>query len=453
MSLSYWLQGVRASPLLDHRTTADIPPEADVVIIGSGLTGSLTAMELLKSANAPKSVVMLEAREFCSGATGRNAGHCKPDQYRGFSKYQASFGKEQALKILANEQETFERLIAYIRTNNIDCDLWVGKTLDVAMTEDIASSTAKTFEDFKAAGGPTSHIEHITDREEAVKRSRIKNAVSVFSWDAASLYPWKVAAHVIKTCLDLGLNLQTWTPVTSVSESSVPGKWTVTTARGAITTPTVVFATNAYSPALLPEFKKLIRPTPHMCNKVIPPRSWSGTKALQNTYGVLCPGGSLYSINARASSDGVVLFGGSNPAQHHLMEYLESHPEERTNDGLSNFKPVTKAVVDFIEGEFEGWGPINEAAPGEGTEYSWSGIIGRSADGLPFIGPVPGKTGLWICAGHNGHGMARIFTCAPGLVKLIQGASWADTGLPEAFELSAERFASLDKDSPNVPII
>lgn len=114
-----------------------------------------------------------------------------------------------------------------------------------------------------------------------------------------------------------------------------------------------------------------------MCNKVIPPRSWSGTKALQNTYGVLCPGGSLYSINARASSDGVVLFGGSNPAQHHLMEYLESHPEERTNDGLSNFKPVTKAVVDFIEGEFEGWGPINEAAPGEGTEYSWSGIIGR----------------------------------------------------------------------------
>ncbi len=39
------------------------------------------------------------------------------------------------------------------------------------MTEDIASSTAKTFEDFKAAGGPTSHIEHITDREEAVKVS------------------------------------------------------------------------------------------------------------------------------------------------------------------------------------------------------------------------------------------------------------------------------------------
>jgi hypothetical protein len=36
---------------------------------------------------------------FCSGATGRNAGHCKPDQWRGFDKYQREFGTEQALKV------------------------------------------------------------------------------------------------------------------------------------------------------------------------------------------------------------------------------------------------------------------------------------------------------------------------------------------------------------------
>jgi hypothetical protein len=64
--------------------------------------------------------VVLEAREFCSGATGRNAGHCKPDvvsahafylpffslsfgpvppQFRGFTKYEALHGAEQALKV------------------------------------------------------------------------------------------------------------------------------------------------------------------------------------------------------------------------------------------------------------------------------------------------------------------------------------------------------------------
>lgn len=37
MSLSYWLQGVRSNPLLDHRSSEEIPAEADVVIIGSGV--------------------------------------------------------------------------------------------------------------------------------------------------------------------------------------------------------------------------------------------------------------------------------------------------------------------------------------------------------------------------------------------------------------------------------
>lgn len=37
-SLSYWLQGVRANPLLDHRTTPDLPESADTVIIGSGVS-------------------------------------------------------------------------------------------------------------------------------------------------------------------------------------------------------------------------------------------------------------------------------------------------------------------------------------------------------------------------------------------------------------------------------
>ncbi|WVQ97275.1 hypothetical protein IAU59_004386 [Kwoniella sp. CBS 9459] len=58
---------------------------------------------------------------------------------------------------------------------------------------------------------------------------------------------------------------------------------------------------------------------------------------------------------------------------------------------------------------------------------------------LPHIGAVPHKPGQCICAGHNGHGMARIFTCAPGLVKSINGGTWAFTGLPECFEVTEER--------------
>ena len=55
--------------LLHHRTTSELPKVADVVVIGSGISGAFAAKKLLEE---PKlSVVMLEAREACWGATGR----------------------------------------------------------------------------------------------------------------------------------------------------------------------------------------------------------------------------------------------------------------------------------------------------------------------------------------------------------------------------------------------
>ncbi|VDB89216.1 unnamed protein product [Peniophora sp. CBMAI 1063] len=446
MSLSQWLQNVRANPLLDHRTTEAIPGTADVVIIGSGMSGAVTALKLLESADPPRSIVMLEARELCSGATGRNAGHCKPDQWRGYSNYAKKFGAEQALKILDNEQATWEAVVAYVREHNVDCDLWVGKTLDVTTTDEVAAKSAATFEAFKAAGGNIDKIEVITDRGEAVKRSRIKNAVSVYAWDAATFYPWKVVAHIIKTCLARGLNLQTWTPAESIEASTDPrkaGQWVVKTKRGSITTPIVVHATNAYSPALLPEFAAAVQPRPHMCNRAVPPKALSGSKALQNSYGVLLPNGAIFSINPRSTADGVILFGGDNPGYKDLYKYVAEDPVRRTDDSLSNFEPVTAEVRNFAENNFEGW--RGTFAPGEGYDYAWSGILGNTTDGLPYVGAVPGKPGQWMCAGHNGHGMARIFTCAPGLVKLIQGGSWADTDLPEVFEITPERLEKVTK--------
>ena len=40
-SLSYWLQTVRNDPLLDHRTTSELPSSADIVIVGSGVDASI----------------------------------------------------------------------------------------------------------------------------------------------------------------------------------------------------------------------------------------------------------------------------------------------------------------------------------------------------------------------------------------------------------------------------
>jgi hypothetical protein len=65
---SFWHRS--PSPfLLHHRTTPELPLFADVVIVGSGATGAFCARYLAESAGL--SVVMVEAREACWGATGR----------------------------------------------------------------------------------------------------------------------------------------------------------------------------------------------------------------------------------------------------------------------------------------------------------------------------------------------------------------------------------------------
>lgn len=70
-TLSYWQDP--PSDIADHRTTSELPAVADYVVVGSGISGACIAYNILcKSAHA--SVVMLEARQASSGATGRNGG-------------------------------------------------------------------------------------------------------------------------------------------------------------------------------------------------------------------------------------------------------------------------------------------------------------------------------------------------------------------------------------------
>ena len=67
---SYWQDP--PDDIADLRTTDELPGRADVVIIGSGMSGAAIAWNLLQDGNPSPSIVMLEARQACSGATGRN---------------------------------------------------------------------------------------------------------------------------------------------------------------------------------------------------------------------------------------------------------------------------------------------------------------------------------------------------------------------------------------------
>ncbi|GKU15816.1 unnamed protein product, partial [Fusarium langsethiae] len=68
------------------------------------------------------------------------------------------------------------------------------------------------------------------------------------------------------------LNLQTNTLVTNISASSDPtGEWIVTTSRGSIRVQKVIIATNAYTAALLPEYRDKIIPYRAICSRIVAP--------------------------------------------------------------------------------------------------------------------------------------------------------------------------------------
>jgi len=84
-TVSYWQDP--PDPISNLRTTAYLPQHADIVIIGGGITGASTAYHLL-ARNPSLAIVLLEAREAASGASGRNGRletlcHSNPAFYAG----------------------------------------------------------------------------------------------------------------------------------------------------------------------------------------------------------------------------------------------------------------------------------------------------------------------------------------------------------------------------------
>ncbi len=66
--------------------------------------------------------------------------------------------------------------------------------------------------------------------------------------------------------------------------------------------------------------------------------------------------------------------------------------------------------------------------------------MGYSADGIPYVGAVPGRPNQFIIAGFTGHGMPQVFLSAKGLVSMVlQGGSFEDTGIPKIFETTQKR--------------
>jgi hypothetical protein len=82
---SYWRKEVGSIDA--HRSGTTLPVEADIIVIGAGYAGASIVHHLIEKSVQTgfpiPSILILEAREACSGATGRNGTFLREDTYPG----------------------------------------------------------------------------------------------------------------------------------------------------------------------------------------------------------------------------------------------------------------------------------------------------------------------------------------------------------------------------------
>ncbi|KAK4179339.1 FAD dependent oxidoreductase-domain-containing protein [Triangularia setosa] len=431
---SYWLRDL--DPLLvGHRTTPDLPEEADIVIVGSGITGAFAARFLLQDYAPNKKLVMLEAREACGGATGRNGGHCQPLVY----------GTNPA--VAAFELETFSFLEKLVKDENVDCD-WITLSGGVhAFLSTPLFQTAVNQVNSLSQTHPTLaaqlQVVHPTAPPSQLAHLKVPHCRgAIVQKTAASLWPYKLISHVLCSLLTKqNFNLQTHTPVLCLAPSrspSSPGKWQVSTPRGVIITSQILLATNGYTSHLLPSFSDLILPVRGQIAAIVPPSPIQtlkysylfaadpeqGQHAPRDDYLVQRP------VLGPAAGGGEAIYGGGRRLASRL--------------GLGEYRDdeVEPAVARYLRENLSP--PLNLGCEdGElPSRYEWTGVMGYSRDANAWVGEVPSHKGIWVCAGYTGHGMPSAALSARAVAAQMLGLPETGEGhakLPDEFKITEER--------------
>ena len=383
------------------RYRSPFPHTANVVIVGSGITGTNIARALLEHDPTLK-IVIVEARTLCSGATGRNGGHCQPSNslHACISDEVASYfyWRERVKKLGLQEAKTVSRfqnkhidvLLRLVETYHLDCHMIKRNTVDAYFDRE-AFERAK--EDVHETSHHIAELEHkIYSGQQAREQLRLsEDCAGAIVTRAGQIWAYRFVTQMVENLVGNGVNLQTETPVTNICPAQ--GKWIVETARGNIITSHVVHATNGYVQSLLPKFAA-ITPTRGFMTAQMPPKSLSHPP-LDHTYCFIYERGYDYLIQQPVEDGSKLMMGGG---------MVHDPNPKSSNDG-----DIPAALEHYLRDQLPNvlhW--EGEGDPDERLIMAWSGIMGFSKDSCPWVGSLPesvgGGAGQWICAGYTGEG-------------------------------------------------
>ncbi|KAL3457551.1 putative FAD dependent oxidoreductase [Aspergillus heterothallicus] len=442
---SFWLR--TPHPDLAKTQSTELPQEADIVIIGSGVTGTSIARTLLMNRKLPTddsrrpAVVILEARDICSGATGRNGGHIL-ETAEDFSHLEEKHSQEAAKKLLRFRMAHLSEMLRVAEEYGLTEHSQARKVqfLSVYFHDEQWGYAKRRVQRLKECMPEDTAEWALLEGDQIPREFSLPHAKGVVAGPAGAIWPYRfvtgVLAH-LKEEFPQDLYLETNTPVTAIREtpSGDPGalRYLVQTSRGTIRARHVIHCTNAHAGHLVPGLRGRIYPirgqmSAQHAGEKFPSQgdkhSWIFNYERGFDYLTQLPNsdtGKMMMLGggfAQGEGCGVADFGVATDSE--LSLYADIH--------LSGALPA-------VFGR-DNWG----AVPKPGVESMWTGNMGFSADGFPWVGRLPGsvcgrgaKTGSrgaeWISAAFSGEGMVLAWLCgkAVGTMLLRDDGDLADT--------------------------
>ncbi|KIY48018.1 FAD dependent oxidoreductase [Fistulina hepatica ATCC 64428] len=262
-SIPFW--AIPVAPIARHGEHGPLPEIADIVVIGSGITGASFVRELLdSSAVHPPRVVMLDARDACSGATARNGGHISPMFYMDYDKLKSSVGPEAACNVIRFRLAHLPELLAVASSEGLlrDSQCRQIEAVDVFFEQsffDESKAKLSTYlEDFP---DQRSHWRVVDTLECHTSLQLSKRAVGAIATRGGALSPYRLVTGILARLLKAypsAFALFTHTPCESISSGS--DYYTIHTPKGDIHTRHVVHATNGWVSHLLSPMRRKVVP-------------------------------------------------------------------------------------------------------------------------------------------------------------------------------------------------
>jgi glycine/D-amino acid oxidase-like deaminating enzyme len=356
---------------------------ADIVIVGGGVIGCSTAYSL--GCLGARNVVVLERKSVCSGGTAKSCAICRTH----YSIHPNRLHAVESLKIFENFAEAVGGEAGFHRTGY----LIVGPEAHRApMLEVFAAQNALGIDTAVLTPAEAARIHPLLSFDD----------VDVIGYDTRAGYcdPHLTTNAYVQRARDYGVTVRTDTEVIGLARRGDLNL--VTTAQGAIETPTLILIagpwTNGLARMLGVEFPYAVSR-----HKVI-------TLRIDRDYGLDWPTVKDLTtpdkIYFRPETGGVVLVGTGDHG-----------------DPIEDADSLRDDQVDLDHVQRIGALMANRMPAFADARYTagWTGPYDITPDWNPIIGPVPGLDGVYVAVGFSGHGFKMAPTVGEALAQTVLG--------------------------------